>query len=139
MSHFTKIDQANIVSINAFVAACIELGLITSLTSVRKSIMIKDYYGHTMSADVAVPVGKYDIALVKNSQGTYDMIADWWGVRTQKLPDKLRACRSDDDLQHILLRYTTKHTIIDRYRAQGWQAKVKEENDELKVELIRYR
>jgi hypothetical protein len=34
------------------------------------------------SVDIAVKTrGKYGIGFVRNSDGTYDMLADWWGVK----------------------------------------------------------
>ena len=91
MSHFTKIDRANIIDTNAFIAACQELGL----TGVSQNVEIKDYYGKMMKVDVAIKVGKYHLALKKNENGTYDMIADWWGVRGAGLPEKFKNCFSD--------------------------------------------
>lgn len=131
MSHFTKLDRANITNADAFAAACKELGL----TDVRKNVDVKDYYGHKETVDVAAraPGARYDIAIKKNASGRFDMVADWWGVRTHdraKNPvlDKLGAFeRGDASLQDALLRTTTKHTLIANYRRQGFVARVQED------------
>jgi len=133
MSHFTKLERANIVNVDAFISANKELGL----TEIRKNVEITDYYGNKIKVDVAIKVGKYDIALKKNDAGSYDMVADWWGLRTSDLPAKLKACRSETDLQDLILKYTTKHTIVAKYKAQGWRANIKEENDEFTIDLVR--
>lgn len=134
MSHFTKIDRANIVDVNAFIAACRELGL----TQVRTNVSIRDYYGATQQVDVAVSCGNYDIALVKNGD-KYDLTADWWGVM-RKLPSKLASCKSENDLQTLLIKHTTAQTIVARYQRQGYRATVREDDDEnLQIELVRTR
>lgn len=136
MSHFTKIDRANIVDVDAFISACNELGL----TSVRRNCQIKDYYGQMVTVDVAVNVGQYDIALSKNAAGTYDMIADWWGVRRCELPKKLAECKSDTDLQDLILKHTTAQTVIGRYKRQGYRVNVYEDAEQnLQIELHRVR
>ena len=135
MSHFTKIDKASIVDSSAFIEACRELGFI----SVRENVEIKDYYGKMMRVDVAISCGgRYDIALVKNSNGTFDMVGDWWGIRGSGLPEKLKNIRTDEDLQNMLLKHTTARTIVNRYKRQGFRASIREdENEDLQIELVR--
>ena len=139
MSHFTKLDKANIVSQDAFLAACEELGLY----EVIKNTTITDYYGNKTNVDVAVKVGRYHIGLQKNQAGTYDMIADWWGVRGN-LPDgKLRTALgnqfSEEDIQDCMLRYTTKHTITQKYKKLGFRINVQEdENKSLIVNMTKF-
>jgi len=139
MSHFTKLEKANIVSQDAFLAACEELGL----NEVIKNTTIKDYFGNSSKVDVAVKVGSYHIGLVKNDAGTYDMIADWWGVRGSQLRGKLKealgSSYSEEDIQDCMLRYTTKHTITKKYKKMGFRINVQEdENKSLIVNMTRF-
>ena len=135
MSHFTKIAKATIISTQAFIDACAEFGL----TSVLYNTKIKDFYGQEILVDVAIKAGKYHIALKKNEKGTYDMIADFWGIRTncpEKLRDALHGELTDQSLADCILKYTTKHTIIQKYRRQGFNATVREDDEQnLIVEL----
>jgi len=137
MSHFTKIDRANIIDTAAFISACKELGLV----NVKRNVEITDFYGKKITVDVAINVGRYDIALQKNASGTYDMVADWWGIRGERgLSEKLKNCQTDEDLQNMILKHTTKHTIVSRYRRQGFRANIREDEEEnLHVELVRIR
>lgn len=132
MSHFTKIDRANIVNVDAFVSACQDLGF----KEVRRNVEIKDYFGAKIMVDVAIRHGQYDIALKKNDTGTYDIVADWWGLRQVGFSDKLKNL-SDEDIQNMLLKHTTKNTIVAKYKAQGWRATIREENDEFIVDLAK--
>jgi len=136
MSHFTKIDKANIVDVKAFASACEELGF----TGIKFDVEITDYFGSKITVCVAVPIGRYDIALQKNSNDTYDMVADWWGVMREKLPSQIKNCRTEEDIQNLILKHTTKNTIVNNYRRQGYRASVREDEEEnLHVELSRYR
>lgn len=133
MSHFTKLDRAKIKDADAFVKACAELGL----TSVQRNVAIRDFYGKQIDVDVAVKAGEYDLALKKNAEGSYDMVADWWGVRGSGLLTR-KDIKNDADLQDFLLRTTTKHTIVSKYRSQGFHASVTEdENQNINVVLQR--
>lgn len=135
MSHFTKLDKANIVDAASFIAACQELGL----TNVKQNVEIKDFYGQTMKVDVAIKCGKFDIALKKNANDTYDMVGDWWGIRGSGLSGKLKGL-TEVDIQNMLLQYTTKHTIINRYKKQGYQVQgyKEDEQGDLQYELVKY-
>ena len=135
MSHFTKLDRAQITSADAFIKACKDLGF----TEIQRDVTIKDYYGKSIKVDVAVKAGKYDIALQKNESGKFDMVADWWGVRGAA-PELMRKAKinGDGDLQDYLLRHTTKHTIVERYARQGFRADVTEDaKQNLNVVLTR--
>ena len=138
MSHFTKLDKAQITDAEAFVKACADLGF----TDVKRNCKIKDFYGKQITVDVAVKTGpRYEVALQKGDNGKYDMVADWWGIRGEMDKERLKAhgIRNDSELQDALLRHTTKHTIITRYGRQGFRATVTEDaENNLNVSLVRY-
>lgn len=134
MSHFTKLAKANITSAAAFAAAAQELGLRVSLNAEGKCFSGRN----KIMADVVVHVlDGDDIVLTKNDQGTFDMQADW-SYRGRALAE---ACKfkSASELQDRLIQLTTKNTIVDRYRKQGFRAEVTEdENQNMNVTLTRY-
>jgi hypothetical protein len=56
----------------------------------RKSV--RGWKGQQTVADVVwKATSKYDIGAVRKADGTYELIADWWGVRLELpgMPDKL--------------------------------------------------
>ena len=143
MSHFTKLDKAKVTDVDAFVAACADFGF----TEVTRNVEIKDYAGRVEKVDVSVKTGrKYAVALKRNSEGSYDLIADWWGVRGEL---GQAACKkhgvtassmekADSEMVDAVLRHTTKHAIITKMRRQGWRAQVDEdESHNLNVRLMR--
>jgi len=75
VSHFstlrTKIADAEILK-----TSLKDLGL-----TVKNNADVRGYNGQRVRADlVAVLEGEYDLGWSRNSDGTYDLIADLWGV-----------------------------------------------------------
>ena len=48
--------------------------------AVETDTTIKGYHGQHTVDIAAKQSGGYGVGFVENSDGTYDMIADWWGV-----------------------------------------------------------
>lgn len=137
MSHFTKLDKADITDPKAFVAAAQELGFDGK---VEEDTQLRGFDGNTLKADVAIRCKKYDLGIVKNERGRYDMIADFWGLRMQGLPEKLQnmGVSTDEGIQHALLRTTTKHSLMSTYKRKGFMARVQEdEKHNITVTLTR--
>lgn len=75
MSHFstlrTKITDSEILK-----TSLRDLGI-----SVKSNADVRGYNGQRVRADlVAILEGEYDLGWSRNSDGTYDLIADLWGV-----------------------------------------------------------
>lgn len=134
MSHFTKLAKANITNAQAFAAAAQELGLKVELNAEGRCFSGRN----KIMADVVVKVlDGDDIVLTKNEKGGFDMQADW-SYRGQALAQKC-GFKNASDLQDRLIQLTTKHTIVDRYRRQGFRAEVSEDaNMNLNLTLTRY-
>lgn len=135
MSHFTKLAKANITSANAFAKAAEELGLKVSLNSPAVS-----YHGRNKidNADVVIHmIEGDDIALTKNDEtGFFDMQADW-GYMGQAMVAKTKF-KNIGDLQDRLIQLTTKNTIVDKYRREGWRAEFSDaQNGDLNLKLSR--
>jgi len=75
MSHFstlrTKISNAEILQ-----SSLSDLGL-----TVKTNADVRGYNGQRLRADIVAQLeGEYDLGWSQNSDGTYDLIADLWGV-----------------------------------------------------------
>ena len=131
MSHFTKLNKANITSIVAFVKAMRELGY-TQVT--ENATKITAFDGKSIDVDCAVKTGQYDVGLQKNNNDTYDMVADWWGIVRDEIPSKMRTAtkgsKRESDVQDAILKYTTKHAIVDEYTNQGYTVQCDEDEEQ---------
>ena len=81
MSHFTKV-QTKIIDLVALKRALDELGW--KYTQNEQGVTVRGYRGQTTKAEICIDMGKYDIGVVKTEDGTYELVADWWGVETTK-------------------------------------------------------
>jgi hypothetical protein len=75
MSHFTNV-QVQIKSAKDIIECLREMGYQVINTKTVTG------YGNTMQmVDFAVKTGGYDIGFRRNSEGIYEILADWWGVK----------------------------------------------------------
>ncbi len=75
MSHFSTL-RTKITEAETLTSSLRDLGI-----SVKTNADVRGYNGQRVRADiVAVLEGDYDLGWSCNSDGTYDLIADLWGV-----------------------------------------------------------
>ena len=83
MSHFTKCDL-KLTNLAAIKRALEEMELPFEAASESQQVAVRGYRGQTLSGEICVNMGSYDVGVVKAEDGTYDLVADWWGVETTR-------------------------------------------------------
>jgi hypothetical protein len=83
MSHFSKCST-KIKNLASLKLALEELGLAFTESSVDVQAKVRGWQGAKVDAALSIDMGKYDIGIVQNQDGSYDMVADWWGVEITK-------------------------------------------------------
>lgn len=83
MSHFTKCEL-KMTNLAALKKALADLAWKFQDAEEHQSVTVRGYRGDTLQAAVSIDMGQYDIGVVANADGTYDLVADWWGVETTK-------------------------------------------------------
>lgn len=83
MSHFTKCAM-KMTNLAAIKKALADLNLKFNEATQGQTVSVRGYRGDKLQAAMSIDMGRYDIGVVDNQDGTYDMIADWWGVETTK-------------------------------------------------------
>lgn len=130
MSHFTKLSKAQVTDPKAFMSTCAELGM-----QPLEGKTLPGYRGNQMTVAHGAVIGQYGIGLTAREDGKFDMVADWWGIRTA-LPGRFR---NDQDLQDYVLKHTTKHALVNTYRKQGFRATYTEDAEQnINLVLQRY-
>lgn len=79
MSHFTTV-ATKITNIQCLLKALDQLKW--KYTHAEEGVTVRGWRGQTSLAEVSINMGRYDIGVVKNEDGTYGLQADWWGVET---------------------------------------------------------
>jgi hypothetical protein len=49
-----------------------------------QQVTVRGYRGDKIQAAMSIDMGRYDIGVLENQDGTYEITADWWGVETTK-------------------------------------------------------
>ena len=83
MSHFTKV-QTQINDLVALKKALDQLGWKYRVAENDQQVVVRGYKGQTTQAELCIDMGKYDIGVVKNEDGNYELVSDWWGIETTK-------------------------------------------------------
>ena len=81
MSHFTKV-ATKINHLPSLLRALDRLGVQYAVGSEACPATVRGYMHQEVSAEVAVNYGKYDLGIVKGSDGNYEVCADWWGIES---------------------------------------------------------
>lgn len=166
MSHFTKVAGTRVTSIEAFIKACAEYGM-TAVQRKGATVKAWDANDKPIKVDVfcgypednkfnacGTPKSRYGIGLVKQDDGSYEMVADW-SLTGYCLPNEIRksidherqfpgkdqpgdarvAC---DELRGLTKALVTKHTISAKYAAQGFMIQeTKQDDGSIRLKLSR--
>jgi uncharacterized protein YajQ (UPF0234 family) len=83
MSHFTKcaLKMTNLAAIKK---ALEDMQLAFTEAEQGQQVTVRGYRGDKLQAAISVDMGRYDVGVVDNQDGTFDITADWWGVETTK-------------------------------------------------------
>jgi hypothetical protein len=105
MSHFTKCDL-KITNLVALKRALEDLGHTFTEAQNEQQVVVRGWKGAKMNAEISIDMGKYDIGVVKNADGTYEMVADWWGIETT------RGTQEKEFVEEVNQRYAYQRVVM---------------------------
>ncbi len=128
MSHFSRV-KTSLKNREHLQTALRQLGY-----TVTEGGMIRGYQGQK-SVEFSIQGSKgYGIGFVKNPEGTYDMVADWWGVKgaTQE--------RISQELHRIQQEYALQ-TVLTQTEKEGYSIveNVRDEKGTIRIVVRRWR
>ena len=93
-----------------------------------QSVTVRGYRGDTLQAALSIDMGRYDVGVVANADGTFDITADWWGVETTKGV-------SEDEFKHQLNQRYQYHNVKEACDAKGYalEEEVNEEDGSIRL------
>ena len=121
MSHFTKCDL-KMKSGESIQRALDDLELPCRVAEPGQSVTVRGWRGQTAEAAMAVDMGTYDIGVVKSDDGTYDLVADWWGVETTKGV-------TEDEFKEKLGQRYSYHQVMRACEDEGYELQEESEED----------
>ena len=110
MSHFTKV-ATKINDLVALRKALDQLGWKYKYS--EEGVEVRGWRGQTTKAEIAVDMGKYDVGVVKQADGTYALEADWWGVETT------RGLKEEEVVKELNAKYAYQR-VVAAVEEQGY-------------------
>lgn len=105
MSHFTKCDL-KITNLVALKRALEDLKHTFTEAGAEQQAVVRGYKGQKLNAEMSIDMGKYDIGVVQQADGTYEMVADWWGIETT------RGTTEKEFVEEVNQRYAYQRVLI---------------------------
>jgi hypothetical protein len=128
MSHFTKcaLKMTNLAAIKKALA---DLKLNFTEAEQGQFATVRGYRGDTLKAAISVDMGRYDVGVVDNENGTYDITADWWGVETTKGV-------SEEEFKHQLSQRYQYHNVKQACEEKGYSVEEEVNEEDGSIRLV---
>jgi hypothetical protein len=128
MSHFTKCDL-KMTNYEALKKALADMELAFQEANEGQSVSVRGYRGQTLDASLKIDMGTYDIGVVKQDDGTLDLVADWWGVETTKGV-------SEEELKTRLKQRYAYHNVLMACEAKGYTVEEEVNEEDGTINLV---
>ena len=128
MSHFTKCDL-KMTNYEALKKALADMELAFQEAEEGASVSVRGYRGQTLDASLKIDMGTYDIGVVKQQDGTLDLVADWWGVETTKGV-------SEEELKTKLKQRYAYHNVLMACEAKGYSVEEEVNEEDGTINLV---
>ena len=128
MSHFTKCDL-KMTNYEALKKALADMELMFQEAEEGQMVSVRGYRGQTLDASLKIDMGTYDIGVVKQQDGTLDLVADWWGVETTKGV-------SEEELKTRLKQRYAYHNVLMACEAKGYTVEEEVNEEDGTINLV---
>jgi hypothetical protein len=113
VSHFTQVET-KINDLVCLKAAMAELGLEYEEATQSQLVKVRGWKGSTLTAEARIKASKsYDIGLQLTEEGTYKLVADWWGIEEE-------TNEAAEKVQQKLIQCYAKHKVKAEVAKQGF-------------------
>jgi len=128
MSHFTKcaLKMTNLAAIKKALA---DLNYKFAEEEQGQGALVRGYRGDTLRAKISVDMGRYDVGIIENQDGTYGVTADWWGVETTK-------GISEEEFQNTLSQKYQYHNVKQACEEKGYSVEEEVNEEDGSIRLV---
>src|SRR5262249_55804317 len=113
VSHFTQVET-KINDLVALKAALAERGLAFEEATENQLVKVRGWKGSTITAEAKIAASKsYDIGLQLTEEGTYKLMADWWGIEEETNEESAK-------IQQRIIQCYAKHKVKAEVAKQGF-------------------
>lgn len=128
MSHFTKC-ALKMTNLQAIKKALEDLKHNVTYAEQGQTVTVRGYRGDTLQAAAKIDMGRYDIGVVENQDGTYELAADWWGVETTKGV-------SEDEFRDQLAQKYQYHNVKQACEDKGYSVEEELNEEDGSIRLV---
>jgi hypothetical protein len=125
MSHFTTV-ATKITNLLCLQRALTKLQM--KFTQAEEGVVVRGWRGQTSLAEISINMGRYDIGVVKNEDGTYGLVADWWGVETT-------TGKTEQEVVDEINREYAYQTVVVACEEQGYRIDEQSVNEDGTIKL----
>ena len=113
MSHFTSV-KTKIRDLICLKRALDDLAYTYDEATDEQLVTVRGYQGETTEAVLSIRASKtYDIGVKATQDGTFEFVADWWGVETT------RGVGEEEFIKKLTQRYSY-HKVMEEIRKKGY-------------------
>jgi hypothetical protein len=128
MSHFTTV-KTKIRDQICLERALKDLGYSVTVAEQGQSVRVLGYQGQTTDAVMSIKASKtYDIGVKLGADGTYEFVADWWGVETT------RGVTEEEFIKKLTQRYSY-HKVMEEIKKKGFTLESEEQTDDQSIQV----
>ncbi len=131
MSHFSRV-KTEFRNREALLSSLAEMGF-----SVEQDAMIRGYRG-LQNVDIAARSRDgNEIGFIRNSDGSYDMVADWW---TKKGPKEEELARDLQEMAGRVQQEYARRVVLEQTRSEGFSVveETKEQDGSIRIIVRRW-
>jgi hypothetical protein len=92
-------------------------------------VNVRGWRGQELGGKLSINMGKYDVGVVQNADGTFDLVADWWGVETTK-------GLSETEIKHKLGQRYQYHNVKMACEAKGYSVEEEVNEEDGSIQLV---
>lgn len=113
MSHFTSV-KTKIRDLICLKRALDDLAYTYDEATEEQLVTVRGYQGETTEAVLSIRASKtYDIGVKATQDGTFEFVADWWGV------ESTRGVGEEEFIKKLTQRYSY-HKVMEEIRKKGY-------------------
>ena len=128
MSHFTSV-KTKIRDLVCLKRALKDLNYTFTEAEEGQTVTVKGYQGDTMEALLSIHASRtYDIGVQLTTEGTFEFVADWWGVETTRGVDE------ETFIKALTQRYSY-HKVLEEVRKKGYTIEQEETREDDTIQL----
>jgi hypothetical protein len=128
MSHFTKCEM-KMVNLEAIKLALKDLDFQFTEAEENQVVNVRGWRGQELGGKLSINMGKYDVGVVQNADGTFDLVADWWGVETTK-------GLSETEIKNKLGQRYQYHNVKMACEAKGYSVEEEVNEEDGSIQLV---